>query len=333
MPAGSAPGGASLEDTEREIEKRLAAGLERDPIVTITEVEWRPVNVLGDVGEPKSVAFRPGMTILSAVAAAGGFGHASGADAEISSIKSREYLETTIVHRYTLLADESRLLAERQGATTITFDPVLVKNASDPRVAAITESAIKLKTLRDDDLKAKIASLNKRIEISHFEVESLEEQLLALKRQQELQGEDLTSVQDMLKRKLTVEPRVRQSEVSGLDTVRQVAETNAFLARANGNLAELEQQLVSVPADHSRDIEESLAKTRADLYATKAQLTSATEQVTANGGAASSAATGSAAQMTVTLLREGRQTVVEAAAPALPGDTIEVPRPVANVGG
>ena len=40
--------------------------------------------------------------------------------------------------------------------------------------------------------------------------------------------------------RLTVEPRVRQSEVSGLDTVRQVAETNAFLARANGNLAELE---------------------------------------------------------------------------------------------
>jgi polysaccharide export outer membrane protein len=328
--------GASLEETEREIEERLRAGLERDPIVTITDVEWRPVNVLGDVGDPKSVPYRPGMTVLAAVAAAGGFGRAGGAvEAEVGAIKSREYLETAIIRRYTLLADEARLVAEKTGAQTIAFDRVLSSNASDPRVAAIMDSAVQLKQLRDNELSTRLAALNQRIAISRFEVESLQQQLASLKRQQELQDEDLTSARDMLRRKLTSEPRVRQSEFSRLDTARLTAETNAYLARANGTLSELEQQLVSVPADRMREIEESLAKTRAELYATVAQIQSAADQVNANGRAVATASSGGSAvsKTTVLLLRDGVQTVVDATVPVLPGDTIDVPRPVVNTGG
>jgi polysaccharide biosynthesis/export protein len=49
------------------------AGLERDPSVAVEVVRYRPVFVLGEVNKPGAFPYQPGMTMLSAVALAGGF--------------------------------------------------------------------------------------------------------------------------------------------------------------------------------------------------------------------------------------------------------------------
>ncbi len=50
-----------------------AAGLERAPSVAVEVVRYRPVFVLGEVNKPGAFPYQPGMTILTAVALAGGF--------------------------------------------------------------------------------------------------------------------------------------------------------------------------------------------------------------------------------------------------------------------
>lgn len=50
-----------------------AAGLERAPSVAIEVVRYRPVFVLGEVNKPGAFPYQPGMTVLTAVALAGGF--------------------------------------------------------------------------------------------------------------------------------------------------------------------------------------------------------------------------------------------------------------------
>lgn len=67
-------GGHSASGLGRALAAALRqAGLERDPSVAVEVVRYRPVFVLGEVNKPGAFAYQPGMTVLSAVALAGGF--------------------------------------------------------------------------------------------------------------------------------------------------------------------------------------------------------------------------------------------------------------------
>ena len=53
--------------------KLRSAGLLREPSVSVEMVATRPIYVLGEVNRPGQFPFQTGMTVVSAVAAAGGF--------------------------------------------------------------------------------------------------------------------------------------------------------------------------------------------------------------------------------------------------------------------
>jgi polysaccharide export outer membrane protein len=64
--------------TSRELSEVLAAELKRrklfqDPSVTVEITEYRPIFILGEVSKPGQYPYQPGMTVLTAVAVAGGF--------------------------------------------------------------------------------------------------------------------------------------------------------------------------------------------------------------------------------------------------------------------
>jgi polysaccharide export outer membrane protein len=69
-------GGKTVSEVEREIEAVMARrNLFRDPEVALNVIEYRPVFVLGQVERGGSFPYQPGMTVLSAVAVAGGFNY------------------------------------------------------------------------------------------------------------------------------------------------------------------------------------------------------------------------------------------------------------------
>jgi len=49
------------------------ARLVRDPSVAVEVIAYRPIYVLGEVNKPGQFAYQPGMTVVTAVAVAGGF--------------------------------------------------------------------------------------------------------------------------------------------------------------------------------------------------------------------------------------------------------------------
>jgi polysaccharide export outer membrane protein len=51
----------------------VRAGLERSPSVAVEVTAYRPIFVLGEVNKPGQFPFQPGVTVLGAVALAGGF--------------------------------------------------------------------------------------------------------------------------------------------------------------------------------------------------------------------------------------------------------------------
>lgn len=58
---------------EKQIASKLQKGFLRDPDVTVEVERYRPIFVMGEVGNPGQYSYVPGLTIQKAIAAAGGF--------------------------------------------------------------------------------------------------------------------------------------------------------------------------------------------------------------------------------------------------------------------
>jgi polysaccharide export outer membrane protein len=66
--------GLTADELSRDIAKELERKkLLRDPSVVAEVEEFRPIYVLGEVNKPGEYPYKPGMTVLTAVAIAGGF--------------------------------------------------------------------------------------------------------------------------------------------------------------------------------------------------------------------------------------------------------------------
>lgn len=65
--------GATVSQLEGVIAQKLKQGYLRDPDVTIEIDRYRSIFVMGEVGQPGQYSYVPGMTVLNAIAIAGGF--------------------------------------------------------------------------------------------------------------------------------------------------------------------------------------------------------------------------------------------------------------------
>lgn len=65
--------GRSLREAERIIEAKFQDGYLRHPRVSVEVLNYRPFYILGEVKEPGSYSYVNGMTVLNAVALAGGY--------------------------------------------------------------------------------------------------------------------------------------------------------------------------------------------------------------------------------------------------------------------
>ena len=65
--------GATLTQLEHAIAQKLKQGFLRDPDVSIEVDRYRSIYLMGEVGQPGQYAYVPGMTVMNAIAAAGGF--------------------------------------------------------------------------------------------------------------------------------------------------------------------------------------------------------------------------------------------------------------------
>tara|TARA_R110000787_G_scaffold72118_1_gene160692 strand:+ start:14252 stop:14842 length:591 start_codon:yes stop_codon:yes gene_type:complete len=65
--------GSSSQELEATIADKLADGFLLEPRVSVEVTNYRPFYILGEVGRPGEYPFNSGLTVLNAVAAAGGF--------------------------------------------------------------------------------------------------------------------------------------------------------------------------------------------------------------------------------------------------------------------
>lgn len=73
-------GGLSVRQLAEAIAAKLTPDYLKNPRVSIEVLNFRPFDIIGEVNKPGSYPYRPGMTILNAVAMAGGFTYRANKD-------------------------------------------------------------------------------------------------------------------------------------------------------------------------------------------------------------------------------------------------------------
>lgn len=66
-------GGMTAGELQQAITSKLSPGYLRDPSVSVEVISYRPFSILGEVNKPGAFPYANGMTVLDAVALAGGF--------------------------------------------------------------------------------------------------------------------------------------------------------------------------------------------------------------------------------------------------------------------
>jgi len=119
--------------------------------------------------------------------------------------------ELTIVEGqlFELIARRGRLEAERDGSDEVRFDPMLLENVKRrPEIATVAAGQVRLFNARNETQAKEIEQLRaQRVQLNN-QVEGIEAQMDALKRQQELLANELSSQKTLLDKGLAQASRV-----------------------------------------------------------------------------------------------------------------------------
>ena len=267
----------TLAEARTLITQRLANGFLKEPVVTVNIGKLRPIFVLGDVRTPGQHPFEFGLTVLNAVAIAGGFGserfRMGRGQVMADLIAAEERLRVLSPGYATQLVRVARIEAEQNDREY--FDvPNLPKIMSHLDINELAERELqRLKSSRRAHERL-LKLLRDQKPTIRREIEARRDEILA-------QKELIEIFETQLKRLSSIK---LVSRILELRT--QLAQARGLLSRLRGEIAALEEKLVSVDirteeanTKRMERITSELAETRQKLSEAEAALPSVIESV------------------------------------------------------
>ena len=172
----------TLSEIERSIAHSLEQGYLRNPTVSVKIAEFGPIYVLGMVRTPGLYPYREGLSVLGAIARAGGIGASQSQQSSALGdlLQAEERIRLLEISRMALLVKRARLIALQNGDDRIDF-PDMSGPVVDP--ARITQ-------IRDGEQRAFTAerqAAQQETEALQKQLPRLEEEIASLKHQAELE--------------------------------------------------------------------------------------------------------------------------------------------------
>jgi HlyD family secretion protein len=177
-------------------------------------------------------------------------------------------------------ATESRLIAERDGKSEITFPAeYLQQEAANPKVKEALETQRRLFVTRRESIEGQISVLNQKIAQTGDEIRGLKEQSAAANAQIGLLGQEIKTVEGLLATGNALKPRLLNLQRQQADLMGRRGEAQAMVSRANQTINEAKISILNLKNEY-------LNKTVAELKDTQVQLSSLEEQARATSDVA-----------------------------------------------
>jgi polysaccharide biosynthesis/export protein len=225
--------GLSIKEIEQRITQRLAEGYVQKPIVSVRLTEPRPIYVVGDVKTSGSYAYRHGISVIGAVALAGGFTVSEEqAQAVLRSdfLQADERVRTLELTRASLLARRIRLEAQRDGRDAPDFGELTGPASMSEQLAQIIKGEQQMHAFQMEALQQQVAMLERQEPKLQSVRLFLEDQLTAEKRQLELIQKHLVDYNALMSSGLA-------RRYTGIELQREEARNRGNIARFSGDVS------------------------------------------------------------------------------------------------
>lgn len=173
---------------------------------------------------------------------------------------------------YSLLAQDARLTAERNGAASVTYPAELTSKASDPNVSSIIAASNAVFKTRRRAMGDQVSILNQRLGQASAELSSTQSQVASLTDQGRLLEEEARDVGKLVEEGLERKSRLLQLQRQQAATIGQQGQLQGNLARIRDSMGEtsaqksfLHGQQATEIAAQQREVQVSLAEARERL--------------------------------------------------------------------
>jgi protein involved in polysaccharide export with SLBB domain len=306
-------------------------GLMQAPDATVQIVSYPPIFVTGHVERPGEYAYSPGLTVLQAVALAGGRARrrdGGGLDIEVDQIRYYGELQKTEIDLPRLQARRARLQAELDDKAEIAFPTELL---ATPQGGAkeIMDEEKSIFVARAEAFKRQLDSLDELRILLTNETKVLAEKIGSMDRQIKIAQDELNDV-SALAQKGTV-TRSRESEMERLLAGLQSDRLDLALAsmRASQKISETEREATTLKGQRSTEITKDLQSVQSDMEQLVLKRQNTQAVLLATGAAALRQSKGAAIDdepLNFTIVRNsGKEELASSdAAQLLPGDVLKV---------
>ena len=259
-------GQMTVDEARDAIVEHLRQGLIKNPSVSVSVKEFRPIFVLGDVRAPGSYPFRFGLSGLSAVALAGGIGRPdlSPAGALADLMSAEEHVRILTRKRVGLLVHLARLTAERNNRKAFDF------TYKDGNIDAEELSA--LISEEREQLRVVLEARNSTIALIDRQRPRVKQEIATTKKQIEVEASQLELIRASVNQYNGLIKRGLGRTVTELDFQRQATDREGIISRLKGDLSRFETSLGDLDL-RAQDVENARkARIAAELRDAKQKL-------------------------------------------------------------
>ncbi|WP_192361870.1 polysaccharide biosynthesis/export family protein [Mesorhizobium mediterraneum] len=319
---------AELEDSLRAV---FTKAISTEANVTLDIDAYRPFFVLGTVNKPGSYQYQPGVTVLQAVAIAGGIYSLAQNEASnllVLSHREQERLDTATGQLKLLLARRARLVAEHTGQHQIAVPIQLKLMAGDQEASKLVADESDLMRARAQSLANQIESQDQVRVLAEKHIVDLKGQLAAVERQLDLTDQELQMALGLKEKGLTTGSHVFDLQRALADFAAQKLDVQSSIDRAEQDAVRYANSSVQAPLDHALQVAEDLKSNERDVGLQMAALVGAADIVRTITGVASTIGSAANLSPTYTIVRkvgsEFQHLDVHEIDRILPGDVLKV---------
>lgn len=267
--------GLDLDEVSDLIRGQLAeAGVIVDAQVTVDLTAARDVFIGGDVRTPGAFAYRPGLSVRHAIVLAGGLG----AGQAVTPAQSM----AVMAQRNVLLVERARVDAQILRVRSELAQADRLLGGKEAPVGYQKVEEINLLANLDED-SAQKAHVSERVALVAEQLATLEDQRAQQQRVLKAQSDNLTRIQDIHSRGLTVDSRVQQEQRAYETMQERLADTTTRIAATRQQLAEATHERDRFDARREDRLHDELAALLFRWDEISAQIAGVTRQLAAMG--------------------------------------------------
>jgi protease secretion system membrane fusion protein len=191
----------------------------------------------------------------------------------MNNVNAKSAAEIARVQLFTAQAIEARLMAEREGAKSISFPKELDAAKNDPRVASNILLQQQLFSSRQISMQSEIGALDENIAGLRSQSKGLEESMVSKKQQQQFLKEQLDGMRDLAKDGYIARNRLLDLERTYAQVNGSVSEDIGNMGRVSRQISELSLRKLQRQQDYQKEIRTQLSDVQKEAESLQNRLT------------------------------------------------------------